>query len=152
MIADAGKSENVYGQMWLWMTCNELGYWQTAPGRLSIRPRNLTQLWYSRQCSEVFGEEHQWPNVSAFNKEYGGLGQNTSRVYFSTESQDPWTWAAVTEESGTPVGSYAHTIVGNEMGHCRDWETPEDDDPPDVIRTHNHQRALFKQWMTLDGP
>jgi pimeloyl-ACP methyl ester carboxylesterase len=152
MLADAGKTENCGGRSWMWMTCNELAFWQVSPGRLSIRPRNLTQTWYSEQCKDIFGEGHSWPDVEAFNRKYNGLQQNASRVFYSTGSQDPWTWVCVTDESGAPKGSVAHTVTGPEIGHCRDWDAPANDDPPDVVKTHESQRRLFRQWMAEDEP
>jgi hypothetical protein len=69
------------------MAGNEVGYWQVSPGRLSIRPRNLTQ-----QCQEIFWEEPRWPDAEAFDHKYNGLRQNATRVIYSMGSQDPWTW------------------------------------------------------------
>jgi hypothetical protein len=112
----------------------------------------LTIEWFKDQCRDIFVTEWEGLNVSVTNARYGGLAQNATRVFYSTGSQDPWTWVCITEESGPPNGSVAHTIVGPEMGHCRDWYEAKPTDPPDLIRTQNYELALFRQWMNEDGP
>jgi hypothetical protein len=85
-----------------------------------------------------------------FNFDYHGLRQNATRVFYSTASQDPWTWTCVTEDSGVPEGCKAHTVIGKEMGHCSDLQAPSENDPPDLVRTRLLERATFKAWMAED--
>lgn len=141
-----GRTEGVAARSWLWMTCNELAYWQTSPGRLGLRSPKLDRAAFEEQCRNVFGIEMK-PDTAAFNAKYGGLRQTIDRVYYTTGSQDPWTWACVTEDSGVQSGSYAHTITGPNMGHCSDLHAPRDDDPIDLIRTRRHMREIIKGWM-----
>jgi hypothetical protein len=141
---------NTGARSWQWMTCNEVAYWQVSPGRLSIRPKNLTQEWYADQCEYIFGSEYRWPNVTKFNEDYNGLKQNATRVFYTTGSQDPWTWTCVTEDSGVPPGCIAHTIMGNEIGHCTDLRPGNWDSPPDLLRTKDWERKVIKQWMAED--
>ena len=131
---------------WFWMTCNEVAYWQIYAGRLSLRSPAVTQEAFENQCQRVFGHEMH-PNVDEFNKKYGGLGVETTNVYFTTSSQDPWTWACVTEDSGVSKGNYAHTIIGKEMGHCSDLHKPSDNDAPDLVRTRAHMIQVIERWL-----
>ena len=142
----ASTTENVAPRSWLWMTCNELAYWQTSPGRLGLRSPKLDKESYQEQCRNVFGDGIK-PNPEAFNQKYGGLTQTIDRVYYTTGSQDPWTWACVTEDSGVQSGSYAHTITGPNMGHCSDLHAPSPNDPIDLVRTRKHMREVIKGWM-----
>ncbi|KAH0794362.1 Clan SC, family S28, unassigned serine peptidase [Histomonas meleagridis] len=146
LIELANTNRNAASRSWLWMTCNELAYWQTASGRLSLRSPKLDKAAFQAQCTNVFGEGIS-PKVDEFNQKYGGLSQNATRVYYTTGSQDPWTWTCVTEESGVPKGSYAHTITGHNVGHCDDLHLPKDSDPIDLVRTRNHMREVIKIWM-----
>ena len=139
-------NENVGGRSWLWITCNELAYWQTSPGRLGLRSPKLTKEAFQEQCKNVFGEGIV-PNVNAFNEKYGGLKQTATRVFFTTGSQDPWTWTCVTEESGVVEGSYAHTITGPNVGHCSDYHLPKATDQIDLVRTRKNMRDVIKVWM-----
>ena len=103
-----------------------------------------------KQCEDIFGEGYGNPSVEEFNKRYGGLDQNGTRVFFSTGSQDPWTWTCVTEDSGVKEGQAAHTIAGLEIGHCRDLHAPQATDPADLVRVRAYERALFNKWMAED--
>jgi hypothetical protein len=146
----ASRPNNTGARSWQWMTCNEVAYWQVSPGRLSIRPKNLTQEWYADQCEYIFGKNYRWPNVTKFNQDYNGLKQNATRVFYTTGSQDPWTWTCVTEDSGVPPGCIAHTIMGNEIGHCTDLRSANWDSPPDLLRTKEWERKVIRQWMAED--
>lgn len=145
-----GKKANTGSRSWMWMTCNELAYWQVSPGRLSIRPKALTPDYFKKQCEDIFGAGYGDPKVEEFNNKYGGLDQKGTRVFFSTGSQDPWTWTCVTEDSGVKEGQAAHTIAGLEIGHCRDLYAPQATDPADLVRVRAYERALFNKWMAED--
>ncbi|OHS93589.1 Clan SC, family S28, unassigned serine peptidase [Tritrichomonas foetus] len=138
---------------WLWMTCNELAYWQVSPGRLGLRPEQLNQDYFRAQCDYVFGEEegHIYPDVEAFNELHGGLNQTeVSRVFYTTGSQDPWTWACITTEEQAGPNCAVKTITGTEMGHCSDLHVPKADEPVDLTRTREYMRQMVLKWMAED--
>lgn len=132
---------------WLWMTCNELAYWQTSPGRLGLRSPKLNVEFFHQQCKDVFYDDMPLPDTEGFNKKYGGLGVQTTNVYFTTSAQDPWTWACVTKESGVAPGNYAHTINGPEMGHCSDLHGARPTDSEDLKKTRAHMLAVIEEWL-----
>ena len=137
---------NSGSRMWLWMTCNELAYWQVSPGRLGLRSPLVNQEFFSNQCKDVFGIE-MFPDTDAFNNKYHGLSQTATNVYYTTGSQDPWTPVCITDEQSLPEGSYAHTITGPEVGHCSDLHASKDTDPIDLKRTRLHIRKVISQWI-----
>jgi len=141
-----GTGPKSNSRCWFWMTCNQLAYWQTYAGRLSLRSQNVTTASFEDQCARVFDKEMH-PDVDAFNQKYGGLGVQTTNVYFTTGSQDPWTWACVTEDSGVAPGNYAHTIIGPEMGHCSDLHSAASNDAPDLVRTRAHMLHVIQGWL-----
>jgi len=131
---------------WMWMTCNELGYWQTSPGRIGIRPTQLTKQYYQDQCKRIFPGIPDL-NVSIFNEKWGGYNQDTERMLYITGDQDPWTWVCITEENLIAKNSFAHTIVGPEQGHCPDLRNYVDVPPPDLVRTRNMEKKLIALWL-----
>jgi len=137
--------ENVGSRCWLWMTCNELAYWQTSSGRLSLRSPKLNKAAFQDQCTRVFGEGIS-PKVEEFNQKYHGLKNTATRVFYTTGSQDPWTWTCITAESGVKEGSIAHTITGPDMGHCTDLHAASASDPPDLVRTREYMRNIINKW------
>jgi len=104
---------------WFWMTCNELAWWQTYSGRTSLRGPSVTVEMFEDQCKDVFDIEMH-PNVTKFYETYPDLVQKTTHVFYSTASQDPWTWACATEDDDVNKDSIARTYTGKEMGHHRD--------------------------------
>jgi len=94
-VADSGRS-------WLYMTCTELGYFQTAPATgLTARPRALTADRFLKQCSYVFpglpliSKE----SVAEFNQHFGAgnLG-NETKVFELDFSDDQWKMVSSVKE------------------------------------------------------
>lgn len=86
-VADSGRS-------WLYMTCTELGYFQTAPSTgLTARPRALTAERFLGQCGYVFPGLPliSDDSVTAFNRRFGsGKMGNASKVFELDFSDDQW--------------------------------------------------------------
>jgi hypothetical protein len=127
------------------MTCNELGYWQTSPGRVGIRGSTVTTEKFEEQCNETFGVT---PDVDKFNREHNVTkGNNVSHVAFITASQDPWQWACVGEDVEVDDGNWVHTIKGFEVGHHREFNKPDPDDPQDMKDTRAKVVRLLEEWI-----
>ena len=145
-LKDDQNTEHPAARSWQWMTCNELAYWQVAPGKTTLRSPKVTQDFFYNQCKEVFDQNIPWPSVDDFNKKWGGLQQNGTKIFYTTGSQDPWTHLCITEEQ-IPDGCYAHTIIGPNSGHCSDLHGATSTDPIDLIKTRQAIRDAMKQWL-----
>jgi serine protease 16 len=141
--------ERPAARAWQWFTCNELAYWQVAPGKTTLRSPNVTKEMFYQQCKDIFDENMPRPDVDAFNAKWGGLQQNGTKIFYTTGSQDPWTHLCITEES-VPDGCYARTIVGPNNGHCRDLHGETPADSKDLKETRLAIRAAFKKWLMID--
>ena len=139
------------GRIWTFLTCTQFGWWQVGTDRTSIRPPSVNKEYYQNQCHEIFDDPPiDDLNVSIFNERWGGLHQKTSHTYFVTSSQDPWTWACVTEDLLEANNSVAHTIVGPEMGHCSDLHQYSLSNAPDLIRTQENIKKTLAKWLNED--
>lgn len=142
---DGNQSEN---RAWFWMTCNELGYWQTGDyGRISLRGPKVTQDVFVQQCQDVFNKTFNLNTSKWIEERTANLASMTKHVIFTTASQDPWTWACVTPREVVNDDSFAYTYTGLEMGHCSDLRSPESADPIDLIRIRNIEEALIEKWL-----
>ena len=148
-LANDTNIEHPAARSWQWMTCNELAYWQVAPGKTTLRSPKVTQDFFYQQCKDVFSPDIPRPNVTAFNEKWGGLQQKGTKIFFTTGSQDPWTHLCVTEEE-VPDGCYAHTIIGPNSGHCSDLHGAKSTDPNDLVRTRQAIRDAMKLWLMSD--
>jgi hypothetical protein len=137
------------GYAWFWMTCNELGYWQTSPGRIGIRGQEVTTERFEDQCNATFGRK---PDVDKFNREHNVTkGNNVSHVAFITGSQDPWQWACVGEDIEVDEDNWVHTIKGFEVGHHREFDQPQPNDPQDMKDTRAKIVKLIEEWIGWKG-
>jgi pimeloyl-ACP methyl ester carboxylesterase len=146
---DATKSMNG-ARAWMWMTCNELAYWQVAPGRLSLRSPSVNQDFFKDQCKAIFDKEMPIPDTDTFNNKWIPLLQKTSRIYYLTSSQDPWTPTCFTDDDQIGPNCYIHTIIGEEAGHCSDISSPKPTDQADLIRTRAQVKYVVQKWMDED--
>ena len=131
---------------WFWMTCNELAWWQVYGGRTSLRGPLVTVEVFENQCKDVFDQEMH-PDVNKFYETYPDLVQNTTHVYYSTASQDPWTWACAVEDDVINSESVARTYTGYEMGHHRDLSASRPDDSIDLIRVREDIINHLQDWL-----
>lgn len=145
-LRDTRSTNESSSRCWFWMTCNQLAYWQTYPGRTSIRSPKLTPEHFDRQCAAVFDMNFtNIRNTDEFNKKYD-ITNNITHTMFLTNSQDPWTWSCVTEEVKlAESNNYVHTIIGDEMGHHFEFNKPQDNDSYDMKQT----RIRILQYMDL---
>lgn len=135
---------------WYWMTCNDVAFWQTSPGRLGLRSPALTAKYFDDQCEKIFGAGHI-PDVDKFNKEHEYF-KNATNVIYTTDSQDPWTWACVTEEQASdfPADTYIHTIFGPEASHHYEFNARQYGDSKDLVRSREEMTRILEKWLKTD--
>lgn len=147
-LRDEGAENSSSSRCWFWQTCNELAYWQTYPGRVGLRSSILTKEGFEKKCKDVFGMEMH-PNTKEWNENHRvGKGSGLTHVVFTTDSQDPWTWTCVTEDfEELEEDNYVHTLVGQEVGHHREYNFPTSEDPVDMVRTREKIVKILEKWI-----
>lgn len=142
-IADSGRS-------WLYITCTQLGYFQTAPQTgLTARPRALTAERFLKQCEYVFpglpliSED----SVANFNQRFGaGILGNETKVFEIDFSDDQWKMVsskAEVQRSGWPL-SFENPfmlLTCDGCGHCGAGAPKSK-----VIAIHQQTLSLLKSW------
>lgn len=121
---------------WRWQKCKEVAWLQTAPTSGSLRSQSLSLAALLQQCTDVFGAGNDSPDVAGLRSAYGGDQPNTTFVFYSQGSDDPWRPAGVMESISPTLREFTATCDG--CGHCRDLHSPSASDP-EVI---SHQRQL----------
>jgi len=121
-----------YMRPWLWQTCTELGYFQTAPPHHSLRSTNITIAYHLDVCRRLFDfPTVRSPIVKLINAEYGGANNFTSsNVIFSNGADDPWRALSVTQ----PLGPTVPAVVIDGQAHCSNWFRAKDTDSPSLRR------------------
>lgn len=108
----------------------------------------MTKEGFEKKCKDVFGMEMH-PNTKEWNENHRvGKGSGLTHVVFTTDSQDPWTWTCVTEDfEELEEDNYVHTLVGQEVGHHREYNFPTSEDPVDMVRTREKIVKILEKWI-----
>jgi len=137
-------SEDKSARTWLYQTCTELGWFQTAPqGGNNLRSAKVDLKYFREHCRDVFGKE-LWPDTEAGNRNTGGKNIKGSNIYFINGGMDPWQHVSVT--TATPL--LAATVLDcNGCAHCRDLKGLQADDPSIVQTTRQELKKEIVKWI-----
>ena len=132
LICDDPKVTSPYKdtRAWTWMTCNEVGYFQTASGEL--RAKSIDIEYYESICQILFNKG--LPDTDATNKEYGGLNPTGTKTIYVNGEFDPWSTLSI-KENNTELQRYSYIIDNGH--HCDDlsYEGESDSESLKLIRT-----------------
>jgi pimeloyl-ACP methyl ester carboxylesterase len=139
--------EDKADRQWWYQTCTELGYFQNAPPKGSIRSALYVNMNYHRyHCQNVFGKP-LWPDSDATNAYYGGAHPTATKVFFANGSQDPWQRASVlsTLSPTEPL----RIISCHNCGHCVDLRgCPGGCTAPNNLQeTRNEISKMIGMWL-----
>ncbi|KAI9295774.1 peptidase S28, partial [Neoconidiobolus thromboides FSU 785] len=93
-----------YFRQWIYQSCNEFGYWQTAPSnQTSLRSIYLTKEWFNEfYCKNVFKDKpfDLFGNINAYNQQYSFINNkninelsknaNFTNIILTNGELDPW--------------------------------------------------------------
>ena len=138
--------ENSADRQWYWMTCNEVGFFQTAEGETSaFSTRYLPLSFYSDQCADIFYSTFDLQyNVDATNTRYRSFDLRTNATAFTNGLIDPWhTRGILTAADAAGVDNRVDVI--GPTSHCQDLAYPRDTDLPQL------QAARFRNLQSISG-
>merc|ERR1711937_311394 len=99
VLRDPRKNPNNNMRPWVYQTCNEFGYFQTADS--AKQPfyafKDWLGLWYSKViCAASFEGWRSLPDTDETNWTYGGTGIAGTNIMFPSGTIDPWHALGVT--------------------------------------------------------
>ena len=114
----SSTSDAANSRSWSWMTCNEVGWFQTASG--IFRPSLIDISYFKNVCTTLFTGISGLADEKEVNNRYGGINPRQTRVYFANGKVDPWSTLGVhyPDES---IERRAVYIPGE--SHCSDLGT-----------------------------
>eukprot|EP00744_Colponema_vietnamica_P011132 GILI01015663.1.p1 GENE.GILI01015663.1~~GILI01015663.1.p1 ORF type:complete len:479 (+),score=119.79 GILI01015663.1:96-1532(+) len=128
---------------WVFQTCYQFAFWQGGyPG--SLRPQLLTTDYYMNQCRTAWWEDIL-PNTYQFNRKYGGIKPNTTRVIATQGSDDPWQYAGVNISPG-PEYPVARAQCDT-CGHCGEMQPPTPTDPLSLQQQRVSVAGNMTKWI-----
>eukprot|EP00026_Physarum_polycephalum_P007046 Phypoly_transcript_07099.p1 GENE.Phypoly_transcript_07099~~Phypoly_transcript_07099.p1 ORF type:complete len:552 (+),score=74.05 Phypoly_transcript_07099:32-1657(+) len=117
-------------RQWMWQSCDELGYFQTAPAQNSLRSPLVTADWHLQVCRTLFNNATSGPRIAWTNSYYGGNNTLvTSNTIFTNGLLDPWQALSVTSDLSPSVPAI---LIANEA-HCANWYASSSSDPPPLV-------------------
>ncbi|MFH4982469.1 hypothetical protein AB6A40_009178 [Gnathostoma spinigerum] len=135
-------------RVWIWMTCNEVGFFQTTDHGKSAFGSMVPLNYYIDMCTDMFGDEVKIgfvrKNNHAARRRWGDADSyNASNIVLLNGELDPWhvlgTYVNIPKQHQLPV-----LIKG--AAHCSDMypkRSGEPEDLDDVRKTIDEQVAIY---------
>ncbi|EAX92402.1 Clan SC, family S28, unassigned serine peptidase [Trichomonas vaginalis G3] len=138
-------SDSKSSRSWMYMTCNELGWFSSASGLL--RSELLTIETSLDSCKELFGFT-QFPDTEKFNEKYGGYNPNVTKVVYTNSHYDPWSELTM-KRNDTEKSIISFNI--KDGFHCDDLHDPSDGDSEYLKSVREETIKQLLAWMKEDN-
>lgn len=143
------NSEN-WIRVWMYQTCTEYGYFQTAPKNNPVRSKEITMEYYQELCNYAFDNTTHL-DTDATNARFGGLNSYATDVMFTNGQKDPWSRLGITNsffpDDEDKRKDWMVKVILN-GSHCDDLGTPSIDDSVSLNET---RAALSENIVRLIG-
>ena len=134
---------------WLYLACNELGWFQTFNTNSTLR-RYLGVDHFSKLCIDLFGQKYTPTYLEEAaketNKKYGGLGifltHEVDDLLMFQGSTDPWKQLGHCP-GNAPNANFASIVIEG-GSHCSDTIKWRDGMPSDICKARNVQ---IEKWI-----
>ncbi|OHT00253.1 Clan SC, family S28, unassigned serine peptidase [Tritrichomonas foetus] len=139
------QSSYANGRAWSYMTCNEVGWFQTASGRL--RSNTIDLNYFAGLCQDLFDIDQLADNDEK-NRYFGSNNPQQSRVVFLNGDVDPWSTLSV-HESDVSLSRHA-VIIANES-HCSDLYEISEKDSEVLADAKDFVILQMQDWLTREA-
>jgi hypothetical protein len=134
---------------WLFQTCAEFGYFQTADSKK--QPFYAFKKWLAldfsmKMCSSAFDGWSDLPATEWINTVYGATSIEGTNILFPSGTIDPWHALGITNSTGTDSRSESPVyILGT--AHCADMYAPSASDPPSLVQARKDIASQVDRWV-----
>lgn len=122
---------------WVYQTCNEFGYFQTATSQnqpFKAWGKVLDVSFSMEICRRAYDGWSKEPHVEWSNTLYGGDAIDATNIVFTSGTVDPWHALGVTNFSATLPQSSETPVYITGTAHCNDLYAPNaESDPPSLV-------------------
>ena len=132
--------EYINSRSWLWMTCNEYGWYQTASGRFRSQMVNLNYSKYI--CQHVFGVD--LPKQNNLLRRYNIDSPKQTLTIFTNGLIDPWSRLSIKKVDPT-LQQHLYLIEG--ASHCSDLSAMTNFDSEDLIQKRKEILQTIIDWQ-----
>ncbi|KAK7053371.1 hypothetical protein VNI00_003997 [Paramarasmius palmivorus] len=137
---------------WLWMVCNEVGWYQTAPpeGMPTIVSRLIGEESYQRTCTSYFPKTFTLsdrPKVLETTSTYSGWDIQVERLFVANGRRDPWLGATLSAASQNIASSETRPIALSDGFHCSDLSTTAGLVDSTIFDVQQKALASMNAWL-----
>ncbi|GMR50007.1 hypothetical protein PMAYCL1PPCAC_20202, partial [Pristionchus mayeri] len=139
------------GVLWSWLTCNELGYYQTTDYGYGIFGNPVPLNFQVTMCEKVFrGKmDHIEKGVARTNYQYGGRERfSATNVVLPNGNHDPWHAMGILEQGKLDESVVPILIEGT--AHCADMYAAREQDSPQLMHARETILANIRKWLNGD--
>ena len=130
------------GRSWSYMTCKEVGWFQTAAGRHRSSRINLD--YFAGLCQDLFGIE-SLANETEKNRYFGGNNPAQTKIFFLNGGVDPWSEMSVHAQN---EGLLRMSLIIENQSHCSDLNSISDNDPEPLRKAKEAVQLQMEEWLT----
>ena len=125
---------------WTWMTCNEVGWFQTTSGKL--RSKYINKDYFTKVCKTLF--DTGLPDEDEMNIRFGGKDPLGTTTVFVNGERDPWMRMSVTKNDEN-LSRYAYVVKDGQ--HCDDLRLQLSSDVSDLVSTRKKVLDQLSFWL-----
>ena len=129
---------------WTWMTCNEVGWFQTA-GKdpdTALRNSRVDMNYFDEVCVKLFGVHHADPKF--VDLRYGSNNPQSTNVFFVNGETDPWSELSVKVADSRLD---RHAAVAKKGAHCTELQAETKDDDSNLKQVRKRVIEQMQKWM-----
>ena len=147
MMANDTNAHGPYSssRAWSYMTCTQVGWFQTASGKLRSSTINLD--YFQNVCSELFGID-TLPDEKEMNRYFGSDNPKQTKVFFLNGDVDPWSVMGVHQED---MSLLRRAILIQNESHCADLTFVSQNDASPLSNAKNEVISQMVEWLTEDN-
>lgn len=136
-LADSKPDPSNAARPWVYQTCNEFGYYQTAdsPNQPFHAFKDALDMEFSRKmCFDAFDGWSVDPNTKLTNEKYGGSHIDATNIVFTAGTIDPWHALGVTNYTAPlPQFPSEEPVYITGTAHCNDLYAPQPETDPESL-------------------
>ncbi|TFK43798.1 serine carboxypeptidase S28-domain-containing protein [Crucibulum laeve] len=142
---------------WMWMVCNELGWFQDSPplNRPSIVTRLVQPDYDMRQCQQMFPgafPEIPFLDVTPINRVYQGWQVENKNLFFANGLRDPWKDATMSAEGLNVKSTPLQPIALGGGFHCSDLKAASGAADPTIGAVQAKALKSMHDWLAAWKP
>jgi len=124
---------------WTWITCNELGWFQTSSG---FKSKWINMTYYDAVCQKLFGIGT--PKLTE-SIGFGDQSPESSFIVYTNGLNDPWSTLGI-KNTNPRNEQYQYWIEGG--SHCSDLKDQTMNDSPSLISIRNSIIKQLHNWIS----